>query len=183
MSASGCPGRPVRPGAQVPIPAAAALPVASRAAAWPFSSYLGWTPGRLVAAVARRALKPLAAEVHHVAAQLGVVGERPPRAAGGGARRCRGSRRSSSRRRPPGPRTCRSSRSAPGHVGGDELHAALHQAADEMRVPGQTIQLGDDQLRAVLLAAGQRLGELGAVVPPAALDLGELRDWRPVAPR
>ena len=42
---SGYPGHSAEPGIQAPVRAAVVFPVASRAVAWPGSSYLGWTRG------------------------------------------------------------------------------------------------------------------------------------------
>lgn len=45
-----------------------------------------------------------------------------------------------------------------------ELDAAFDQAADEMHVPRQTVELGDDQRRLEPLAGVERLSQLGALV-------------------
>jgi hypothetical protein len=42
-------------------------------------------------------------------------------------------------------------------------------------------ELGDDELRPVLLAGGQRLFQLGPIVALAALDLGKFIEQRPLA--
>lgn len=57
------------------------------------------------------------------------------------------------------------------HVAGDEIYAGLHQPRDEVDVPSQPVELGDDQRSTMNPAQGQRLGQPGAVVPAAALDL------------
>jgi hypothetical protein len=66
-----------------------------------------------------------------------------------------------------------------GHVGGDELHARLHQLRGEGDVAGEPVELGDDQLGPELLAGGERGGELRPVAALAGLDLDELVRERP----
>jgi hypothetical protein len=67
-----------------------------------------------------------------------------------------------------------------GHVAGDELNPAIHQAGDKSDVARQPIQAGDDQHRPFAGSKIERGGELGPVDLPAALDLGELgRDLAP----
>jgi hypothetical protein len=61
-----------------------------------------------------------------------------------------------------------------GVVGGNELDIAFHEGADEGDVTAETVELGDQQDRAVPAADIEGERELGAVVFGAALDLGEL---------
>jgi len=45
-----------------------------------------------------------------------------------------------------------------------------------MRGPGQTIELGNDELGFLFLARSERLLQLDSVIALAAFDLGELSD-------
>src|SRR6516162_3034361 len=62
-----------------------------------------------------------------------------------------------------------------------EIDLALHQAGDEMDIAREPVELGDDQLGAVLLAGSYCLGQLGAIGTLAALHLGELGHEPPLA--
>ena len=63
-----------------------------------------------------------------------------------------------------------------GHVGCNEVHAAFHQAGNEMDVAGEPVELGDDELGFLAATCVERRGELGPVVALARLNLGELGD-------
>jgi hypothetical protein len=67
------------------------------------------------------------------------------------------------------------------HIAGHEIDLALHQAADEVDVSRQSIELRDDELGLVLAAGRQGLFKLGAIRPLAGLNLGELGDQLPSA--
>ena len=60
-----------------------------------------------------------------------------------------------------------------------EIDLALHQAGDEMDIAREPVELGDDQLGAVLLAGSYCLGQLGAIGTLAALNLGEFSNQLP----
>jgi hypothetical protein len=45
-----------------------------------------------------------------------------------------------------------------GHIDGDEIDASLVRAKQEMSIPAQPVQLGDDQRGAIQLAGSQDLG-------------------------
>lgn len=64
----------------------------------------------------------------------------------------------------------------------DELDAGLHQAADEMDVPGEAIEFGDDENGAMQAAEPKRFSDRGAVIALAALHLYDLLHKRPAAP-
>ena len=66
-------------------------------------------------------------------------------------------------------------------VASDEVHASLHQRANEMHVAGETVQLGDHQRRLMQSAEPQRLSNRRTVVPLAALYLYDLLDELPVS--
>ena len=61
-------------------------------------------------------------------------------------------------------------------IDGHKFNAAVHQRGDECQIAGQPIEFGDDQFGLVPLASGERRGELRAIRPLAAFDLGELAD-------
>src|SRR5262249_33451873 len=55
-------------------------------------------------------------------------------------------------------------------VGRDEIDAAFHKPGDEMNVPSQTIEFGDDQSCLGFFRSGYSCSELRPVVPLAAFD-------------
>ena len=64
----------------------------------------------------------------------------------------------------------------------DELDTALHQCGDKGLVSGQTVELGNDKLRPVLLAGRQRRRELLPIAVVATLNLDKLLNQRPPSP-
>jgi hypothetical protein len=60
------------------------------------------------------------------------------------------------------------------------LNSGLHQAADEVDVPGKAIQFGDDEGGAMQPAEPEGLGDRWAVVPLAALHLYDLLHQSPL---
>lgn len=69
-----------------------------------------------------------------------------------------------------------------GIVDRDELDAGIHHGRDKGQVAREPVQLGDDELRLVLAAEGEGLGQLRPIGPFATLDLNELADELPGAP-
>jgi len=67
------------------------------------------------------------------------------------------------------------------HIGRDEVHAGLLQPEQEVRVAGQSIQLGDNELGAEHPAGLDGLGQHWPVGVFAALDLDKFLHQRPVA--
>jgi hypothetical protein len=67
------------------------------------------------------------------------------------------------------------------HVGGDKVNASVTEAKQEIRIPRQAIQLGDDELGAVQPASGERGLELRPIGFLAGLDLDEFRNQLPPA--
>jgi hypothetical protein len=67
----------------------------------------------------------------------------------------------------------------PWDVDGDELDASIAQREQEGRVAGQPIELSYYERRTVDAAGGERLGELGPIIPLARLDFDELPNETP----
>jgi hypothetical protein len=59
----------------------------------------------------------------------------------------------------------------------------MSQRGNEGQITRQPVQLGDDELCLLLLAGGERCGELRAIGALAALDLGKLAHQLPTARR
>jgi hypothetical protein len=72
-----------------------------------------------------------------------------------------------------------------GHISGYELDTRFQKSADEMNIPGQPVQLGDDQGRLVLLTRVEGQPKLWpaskGIAAFAALDFNELATGRPSA--
>jgi hypothetical protein len=66
-------------------------------------------------------------------------------------------------------------------VHGDEIDLALHQAADEMHIASEAVELGNDEFRPVEPARGERCSELRPISALAGFNLRELADDFPVA--
>ncbi len=67
-----------------------------------------------------------------------------------------------------------------GHIGGNEVHTAFHQAGNEMDVTGKPVQLGNDERRLEAPAVGQGSFQLGPVfMPLAAFNFVLLADELP----
>lgn len=60
-----------------------------------------------------------------------------------------------------------------GHIDGDEINIAFHQAGNEMDVAGEAVELSDDEFCFLLAAKGEGGGELGPVVLLAAFYFRE----------
>ena len=63
-----------------------------------------------------------------------------------------------------------------GVVASDEIHAAFHHAGDEMDIPGQSVEFGDDERCPSLASEPDRVGELGSVLPLPAFHFDIFRD-------
>ena len=55
----------------------------------------------------------------------------------------------------------------------DKLHTGVHEGRDECKIPGQAIELGNDELGSLFC---DRLLQLRPVIAPSALDFREFRD-------
>jgi hypothetical protein len=63
-----------------------------------------------------------------------------------------------------------------GKADSDEVDAGLHQRRHEVHIAGKTIQLRDDQRRAMQAAQSQRFGELRPVGALAGFDFNDFAD-------
>src|ERR1700745_442288 len=61
----------------------------------------------------------------------------------------------------------------------NELHTRVHQSRNKCDVPGQAIELGNDELSFLFLAGRERLLQPRPVVTLATPDFRELRNQRP----
>jgi hypothetical protein len=62
-------------------------------------------------------------------------------------------------------------------IDGDELDTRVHHGRDEREISGQPVKFCNDQLHLVTPAGGKRLRQLGPIIPPAGLDLGEFGNY------